>query len=178
MQGKSGNNGNKSKRLDKNGRPYPEKKTARPSARVAGKTASKGKPRRSAEVPVPVGPEYAADWFFLHREAYTVQQLKAVFATVPGLDIEVWPELQISELTFPNKVFVDFEYTATPPEEPALLDLLAQEAITTLYYVSVEPSCHQAELDFLQLVADRTGGLFVADNDELSPRLTAKAEEA
>ncbi len=160
----------KPQRLDKNGRPYPGKKAA---PRAAGKTAPAGKKAAGAKPPkaAPVGKEYPQDWLFLHREACPIHTLKACFPPVPGLDVEVWPELQISEITFPNKVFMDFEYTATPPQEAALLTLLEREGIQTVYYVSVEPVCGEAELAFLQQVVTAAGGLLVADNDALSPVL-------
>lgn len=160
----------KPQRLDKNGRPYPAHKTTKPAAK--GKPATSAKPKRSAPKQTgPVGTTHPMDWLFLHREPYSVEQLKKIFTAVPDLDVEVWPALQISELTFPNKVFMDFEYTPEPPQEPELLALLEREQIQTVYYVSVEPFCSDPELDFLRHIAQETGGIMVADNDDLSPVL-------
>lgn len=158
-------NQKKSQRLDKNGRPYPENRdssTQKKKSKSGGKSAKARPPKQS-------GASHPMDWFFLHREPYTVDQLKEDFASVPDLDIEVWPGLQVMELTFPSKVYIDFEYTDDPPQEEDLMDLLKREQIQTVYYVTVEPFCSDAELEFLQDAARKTGGLIVADNDQLLP---------
>lgn len=165
----------KPQRLDKNGRPYPdhkEKKKAKfpyPTKGKGGKSAKPGKPAKK-KGPEPVGKEHPVDWFYLHPEACTVDRLKEIFLRVPELDVEVWPELQILELTLPNGVFIDFEYTGEPPQEPGLLSLLEQEKIQTVYYVSVEPFCSDPELDLLLKAVQQAGGLLAADTDSLKPQ--------
>ena len=158
----------KSQRTDKNCRPYPAHKSGgekKSSAKAA--PVKSGGPRPAA----PAGARHPADWFFLHREDYPVERLKAALAALTDADLEVWPALQVMELTFPNHAYIDFEYTAEPPQEPALQDLLKREAIRTVCYVSVEPYCSDTELSFLRQIAAATGGLIAADNDDLLPLL-------
>ena len=158
----------KSQRTDKNGRPYPAQKSGgkkKPAAKTGPGKA--GKPNPAA----PTEARHPADWFFLHREDYPVERLKAVLAALTDADLEVWPALQVMELTFPHHVYIDFECTDDPLQEPALQDLLKREAIRTVWYVSVEPYCSDAELAFLQRAAEATGGLIAADNEDLLPLL-------
>ena len=158
----------KSQRTDKNGRPYPAHKSGgekKSSAKAApGKS---GRPKPAA----PAGTRHPADWFFLHREDYPVERLKAALTALTDADLEVWPALQVMELTFPHHVYIDFECTDDPLQEPALQDLLKREAIRTVWYVSVEPYCSDAELAFLRRAAEATGGLIAADNEDLLPLL-------
>ena len=165
-------------RLDKNGDPYPEhrKKPSNPPKKAENPTKSHGKPtekskKKTAPPTKAVERAYPADWFFFHKEDCPVEKLKPIFQSVAGLDVEIWRELQIAELTFPDKTFVDFEFTPTLPDEPALTRFAAENGVKTAYYVSVEPACGETAYEFLKLVAQQSGGFFVADDDELERRI-------
>jgi hypothetical protein len=163
--------------LDKNGnpvrrpnKPSPAKKSAKPASSRPKPNGKGGKPsKKPVKTPAPQEPEFPMDWFFFHPEVYSVRDLKALFDPIPGLDIEIWPDLGVLEITFPSKTFVDFEATQELPDDPALNQFLAQHPHQSAYYVSVEPVCHQADLDFLKETAAQSGGILLADNDELSP---------
>lgn len=156
--------------LDKNGNPV--RRPAKPAgkSRPAGNPSPKGpKAKKTAKPAAPREREYPMDWFFFHPEEYSVRQLKEILSAVPGLDIEVWPELGILEATFPSKTFVDFELTRELPQEPELQAFLAAHPCKAAYYVSVEPACHSEDLAFLRETAARAGGILVADTDGLYP---------
>jgi hypothetical protein len=145
----------------------PWKKPGAQSPKAGQKPPRGKKPQNPA--PTPPAETFPMDWIFLHAQDCPVQTLKELAAARADLDIETWPELGILEVTFPSKTFVDFEQTAELPDEPAIQAFLAQHPYKTAYYVSVEPVCTKEELDFLRDITARSGGILVADNDQLSP---------
>ncbi len=140
----------------------PAKSKGKPAARKAAKA-------EKAEAPAPAGKGFPIDWFFFHPEDYSVRQLREALSAFPGLDIEIWPELGVLEAAFPGETFVDFEPVGELPPEPELQAFLTAHPCKSAYYVSVEPACREAELAFLREAAARTGGIFAADTDGLSP---------
>jgi hypothetical protein len=77
----------------------------------------------------------------------------------------------VLELTFPNKIVVDFEGAEADFPDEAGAALLQEHQVQTCYLVTVEPACNQPEMDFLQKVASLTGGFFAADTDDLTPQI-------
>lgn len=124
--------------------------------------------KKKAPAPVPKSP-YPTDWLYLHQEPVTVQALRDYFKTVPQLDVECWPELQVLELTFPNKNYIDFEAGPLDLGDEESNQLLAAHQAKTVFYVSAEPICTEETLSCLRKAAQALGGCFVADNDSFQP---------
>ena len=89
--------------------------------------------------------------------------------TVPDLDVEIWPDLNVLELTLPSKVFIDFEGTEADFEDEAGKSFLTSNKVKTCYLVSVEPTCGKEELALLKAIAEKTGGFFAADTADFQP---------
>ena len=163
-------------RLNKDGtpaadRPAKKKSSAKNGKHAPAKGGRKGvsaKPAKPKQPERPKGPQYPGEWIYLHREEQTVRQLKEYFLRFPELDVEVWPELEVLELTFPSGVFVDFE-RARPeelPEDDWFRALVEREKPQTRYFLSVEPYCGEAEMDFLRRLKEDTGAVLAADSEE------------
>ncbi len=115
--------------------------------------------------------KYPTSWYLMSAGDCTVQDLKAAFAVPGGPDVEVWQELGIVELSFPDKTFVDFQLVPCDLEDEASNAFLAEHQIKTLYWVTVEPVCDDGQLDFLQSAANRLGAMFCGDTVNFLPML-------
>lgn len=110
-------------------------------------------------------------WYLMSRGDCTVQDLKAAFAVPGGPDVEVWRELGVVELSFPDGTFIDFQLVPCDLEDEASNAFLAEHQIKTLYWVTVEPVCDDGQLDFLQSAANRLGAMFCGDTVNFLPML-------
>ncbi|MCD8159998.1 MAG: hypothetical protein LUE61_02205 [Clostridiales bacterium] len=100
-----------------------------------------------------------------------MQDLKAAFAVPGGPDVEVWRELGVVELSFPDGTFMDFQLVPCDLEDEASNAFLAEHQIKTLYWVTVGPVCDDGQLDFLQSAANRLGAMFCGDTVNFLPML-------
>lgn len=128
--------------------------------------------KKKFPVPMPKSP-HPTDWLYLNQTPVTVQNLRDHFQTMPQLDVECWPELQVLELTFPNKHYIDFEAAPLDLGDEESNQLLAAHQAKTVFYVSAEPICTEESLSCLRSVLPALGGCFVADNDAFQPLLTS-----
>ena len=137
-----------------------------------GKPAAKNQKNKKPGKKVitkPVRSLYPTDWFYFHTEDCPIRTLHAAAMTVPGLDVEIWPDLNVMELTLPNKNFIDFEGSEADFDDEAGKSFLTANKVKTCYLVSVEPTCGKEELELLKELAQKTGGFFAADTADFQP---------
>ncbi len=115
--------------------------------------------------------KYPTGWYLMSRGDCTVQDLKAAFAVPGGPDVEVWRELGVVELSFPDGTFIDFQLVPCDLEGEASNAFLAEHQIRTLYWVTVEPVCDDGQLNFLQSAANRLGAMFCGGTVNFLPML-------
>jgi hypothetical protein len=135
------------------------------------KKSTGGKKPASRTTVAPVS-KYPTSWYFMHTGDCTLDTLRAYFQRPDGPDVEVWRELGIVELTWPDKTFTDFQQVPCSFEDDEASNaFLAQHGIQTLYWVTVEPVCDDAGLARLQQAAQQLGGMFCADTSNFEPIL-------
>ncbi len=115
--------------------------------------------------------KYPTGWYLMSRGDCTVQDLKAAFAVPGGPDVEVWRELGVVELSFPDGTFIDFQLVPCDLEDEVSNAFLTEHEIKTLCWVTVEPVCDDGQLDFLQSAANRLGAMFCGDTVNFLPML-------
>lgn len=124
----------------------------------------------AAPKPVPVSP-YPTGWYLMHPGSCDVQSIKAAFTLPGGPDVEVWPELEVVELTWEDGSFWDFQALPCDLEDEASNAFLAEHGIQTLYWLTVEPVCDEAGLARLREAAPRLGCMICADTRDFTPIL-------
>lgn len=126
--------------------------------------------RPATPKPAPVSP-YPTGWYLMHPGDCDVQAIKAAFTRPDGPDVEVWPELGVVELTWPDGGFWDFQALPCDLEDEASNAFLAEHAIRTLYWLTVEPLCGESELARLTEAARTLGCMICADTKDFRPIL-------
>lgn len=134
---------------------------------AATKKAVKNSKNKTA-VPTKVVKEtIQKEWIFLTTEEMEVTAIKNILEE--AYELEIWEAAGVLEVTLPSGEGVDFEETAVRDNDTLLLEQMEAENMQRIYLVTVGTESKEEFTSLFQKILAKTEGLFLADNENLTP---------
>lgn len=107
------------------------------------------------------------EWIFLTTEDMDVAALKNILEE--AYELEIWEAAGVLEVTLPSGEGVDFEETTVRDNDTLLLEQMEAENMQRIYLVTVGTESKEEFTSLFQKILAETEGLFLADNENLTP---------
>lgn len=109
-------------------------------------------------------PALITNWIYCHKDSISVrdlqQALKGRFRT------ELWEEAGVFEINL-SESDMDFEYAEADRD----VEFIVENDISSVYFVSFGAEAAREATEAMEDIVKELGGFFVADNDDLTPRI-------
>lgn len=147
--------------LIRNGGNIPMKKTNK-SKKVSG---TKKNRQANAAAPKP----RVLELLYMSPKAITTAELKQVITEGEAVEVHVWPELDIMEITLLSKATVDVETMNGFMEEEEDLAFMKEHEIESVYAITIEESAFEEFGACMKKFIDAYGGFLCSDSDDFMP---------
>ncbi len=134
---------------------------------AATKKAVKNLKNKTAATTKVVKETVQKEWLFLTTEDMDVAALKNILEE--AYELEIWEAAGVLEVTLPSDEGVDFEETTVRDNDTLLLEQMEAENMQRIYLVTVGTESKEEFTSLFQKVLTETEGLFLADNENLTP---------
>ena len=108
------------------------------------------------------------NWFYMSTEERTAADLKEAAADIAGIEIDLWREANILELTLKNGV-IDFEPMKPYFKDKADNEYLESRQIKTLFAVTADRECEKEAEKIFAAIVQKAGGFFCGDSADFQP---------
>ena len=134
---------------------------------AATKKVVKDPKNKKAVTPKVVKELVQKEWSFLTTEDMDVAALKNILEE--AYELEIWEAAGVLEVTLPSGEGVDFEETTVRDNDTLLLEQMEAENMQRIYLVTVGTESKEEFTSLFQKILAETEGLFLADNENLTP---------
>ena len=132
----------------------------------------KGSKPKKKNSPSAAAEKVPAEWLFISRREIGVRAVKNALDGMPGLDIEIWEQAGVLEVTLKDGTTVDFEETACDLGDEYSNHFLEEHGAQTLFYVTIVPSGYELARPVMETAAGKLEGLFCGDTDDFTPEIS------
>ena len=142
---------------------------------AATKKAVKNSKNKTAATTKVVKETIQKEWRFLTTEDMEVAALRNILEE--AYELEIWEAAGELEVTLPSGEGVDFEETAVRDNDTLLLEQMEAENMQRIYLVTVGTESKEEFTSLFQKILAKTEGLFLADNENLTPMIKRTDKE-
>lgn len=98
-----------------------------------------------------------------------VKDMREVFLSMEGVEVNTWPAIEIMELTMPSGKTADFETMTDFIDHPEDLAYMKEHNVNTVYAVTVEQENFEEMKPFIKALVDKFGGFLCSDSEDFMP---------
>ena len=115
-----------------------------------------------------------SEWFYMNKQQVGVRDIRDVFEKRQDLDIELWEEAGVLELSLRETEDSMLEFERTKPDlgDAYSNDFLRKNHVQSLFFVTMDgnPVLH----DMMEQITEALGGFFCKDTEDFTPVIGRK----
>ena len=109
------------------------------------------------------------DWFYMNQKEITVHEIKECMQTVEGVQVEIWREAGIVEITLSDGHSIDMEEGQVYFADAYSDAFVEKHQVHSLFYVTIAPDFFAVAEPVMKAMTATLGGFFCADTDDFQP---------
>mgnify|MGYP006953626365 CR=1 FL=1 len=109
-------------------------------------------------------PSLITNWIYCHKDSISVRDLQQ--ALKDRFRTELWEDARVFEINL-SESDMDFEYAEADRD----VEFIVENDIFSVYFVSFGAEAAREATEAMEDIVKELGGFFVADNDDLTPRI-------
>ena len=113
-------------------------------------------------------PKVSGDWFYMNEKEISVRDIYDALQDKGKLEIEIWEEAKVLEISYSEKASLDFEMLRPYFKDKEGDEYLKKNDIHALYMVSFDESDFEIVVPIMRYIAMNCGGFFIEDQIDFS----------
>lgn len=117
----------------------------------------------------PVEKKVLMELLYMTPEKVVARDLEKAITEEMEMEVHVWEELDILEVTLSSGQTVDIETMTEYIDDPLDLEYMKERNVQTIYAVTVEEVAMEEFLPIMRIITEKLGGFLCSDSDDFMP---------